>query len=249
MKTTQRLALSILVLGGVALTAGCPGLIPNVTPSVSPTETSQASMIKGTVKYNSAAAPNIVLNVKKYDGSAWVKDTNISATSASDGTYSFSSLADGRYQVMYDDGGLIAASDTNTVGTLVLEPVTVSATQSTAPVTDMDLYWLPNNVPAASASFSANDSFSWNAYSNAPATADYQVVVSDSNKSAKWSSAWGTTRNISWNGKAGTETNSPTGTTLANGNYYYQIKFRKQGGTFGGGNFYGQTKFVPFTIQ
>lgn len=76
----------------------------------------------------------------------------------------------------------------------------------------------------------------------------YQLAVADASKSIKFSSAWATATSRTWNGKAGSETDSPAGSVMA-GPAYYQIKFRKAGTAYGGEGYYGQTKWVPITIN
>lgn len=252
MKTTQRLALSLVVLGGIALTAGCPGIVP--TPTVSPSATSEASAIKGIVTHNTTPQANIDLGIKKYDGASYQKQTGITAKSAENGTYTFTNLADGKYQPMYDDNGQFAQATSNTVGAIVLDPVDVSATQSTAPVSNFELYWLPNSsyAPNATMSMFINGAYDAKITFDAPLfvgtqATEYQILfaqrtASESVGTSVWSSAWTETKEIHWNGK------NTSANDVAAGIYAYQIKFRKKGGEYLGGNYYGQTKWYPVTI-
>ncbi|MNT57270.1 hypothetical protein D3C72_1946300 [compost metagenome] len=138
----------------------------------------------------------------------------------------------------------------NTIDVYVSEPATASAA-ATDPMVSMDLQWNVGMSPDYAATIAVTDastvSFTFNKIQNLDA--EYQVTAYDSQKSAKWSSAWTTGTSINWNGKQGTNTNSPTGALMAAGQGYYNIKFRKKGGEYNGANFYGETQFIPVTFE
>lgn len=239
MKLQLKLAAAAAGMLAVAAIAGCPTTtVPGITPG--------SSIASGRVTFGAAdPGQELTIGLKKFDGSTYQKLTQTTKTDTK-GNYAFtdSALTSGKYQALYDDGGQeVTDATVNTVGAYVSEVKDSPAT------INFDVKWAfsptitPNSTPTIGTStfgFAVND--------NAP-DAEYQVAVANSGKSVQWSSAWAKTTSFSWNGKAGSETNSPTGADQANGKYFYQIKFRKPGTTFGGAGFYGQTKWVPFNIS
>ncbi|HBN09862.1 MAG TPA: hypothetical protein DD435_14860 [Cyanobacteria bacterium UBA8530] len=242
MEMKRLIGMGLVSLLGMGLLSGCP-TSGTTTPDV-PT----ASSLKGKVMFQGTGKSGLTVRLKRYDGANWAT-IDTTSTTANDGSYSFKDLANGNYQAFYDDKGeVVSAADVNTAGAYVTDPKEVSSTQGSTPTIDFDVYWPVNPNPTPNAAFNVNQSFSWAPNPNASG-AEYQVLVADSGKSGLWSSGWSSANSVAWNGNRGTETNSPTGTEVAGGSYFYQIKFRKAGGTYGGGNFYGQTKWIPFTFS
>lgn len=243
-------AYGLAALIGLPLVVGCP--TGTTTPTV-PT----ASSLKGKVLFNGQAQGNLYVGLRTNTGGTWAAIADRSTTTASDGTFSFSGLNDGSYQPYFNDQGQIVTSgEVNTAGVYAVDPVSVSAAQTTTPNVEFDVYWLVNPNPTPGQQLTTFPySFGWSPNTKVPSTAEYQVLVSsfnaDSNTvgTAQWSSAWMTGNSVAWNGQSGSTTNTPAGGNVANGNYVYQVKFRKQGGDYAGGNFYGQTKWIRFTIQ
>ncbi len=191
----------------------------------------------------------VALFLKFYNGSAFIKPGIITSSDAA-GSYAFTSstLVSGMYQVCYDDGGQeVTSSDVNTVGVLVGE--SFSYTAGTAIEKNFDLKWEFRPTVAPNATFTTGGTFSWSNNANFPG-AEYQLAVADAGKSVRFSSAWSSSTSRSWNGRMGTETDTPAGASMS-GQAYYQVKFRKAGTVYGsqGQGFYGQTKWVPITIN
>jgi hypothetical protein len=212
--------------------------------------------MKGSVTFNGTAKGGLYVGLRQNNGGTWAALPNRSTTTANDGSFAFSSLADGNYQPYYDDKGeIVTSGEVNTAGVFAAEPITVSASQGSVPARNFDVYWPVNPNPTPGEAISIPRSFSWSPNPVVPSAAEYQVLVSDYNLStntvgeAVWSSDWLTGNSVSWNGKRGATTNNPTGTDAAAGSYVYQVKFRRSGGDYGGGNFFGQTKWIRFTLN
>jgi hypothetical protein len=243
MEMKRLIGMGLVSLLGMGLLSGCP------TSGTTTPEVPTASSLKGTVKFSGTGKSGLTIGLKQKTGTDTWQRLSTTTTSGSNGAYSFKDLANGTYQALYDDGGqTVTGADVNTAGVYVTDPVDVSSTQGSTPVVDFDIYWPVNPNPAPSASFTVGQSFAWSPNTNASG-AQYQILVANTGKTAQWSSAWGSGNTVTWNGKQGSETNSPAGADVAAGSYLYQIKFRKADGTFGGGNFYGQTKWIPFTLN
>ncbi|HEY9898289.1 MAG TPA: hypothetical protein V6D00_03825 [Pantanalinema sp.] len=238
MKLQHKLGIALAGAIGTSALAGCPTTtVPGITPG--------SQIVSGRITFGAAdPGQELTVGLKKFDGSAYQKLTQTTKTSNA-GNYAFTdtTLSSGKYQAFYDDGGQeVTDATVNTVGAYVSE-----AKDSPATI-NFDVKWAFSPSIAPNSTFTAGTStFGFAANSNASG-AEYQVAVADGNKSVKWSSAWASTTSFSWNGKEGSETNTPTGADRAAGKHYYQIKFRKAGTTFGGAGFYGQTKWVPFTL-
>lgn len=242
LKHTSVLALTL------AMTAlsGCGELPGSLSPGTSP-ETS----ISGRVTHlGQAPGQELILGLKRYDGASYQK-VGLTARSNRQGEYRFESLTPGKYQVFYDDQGeVVTSADVNTVGAYVDAAVrVVEVGLGGAPSVNFDVGWdfSPTIKPNATFRASSSDRFSFSS-KYGDAGAEYQILVSDANKSSVWSSAWSATTSFAWNGNRGTETNSPTGSYTGSGAHYYQVKFRQPGTTFGGEGPYGQTKWIPFSL-
>ncbi|MBO9539403.1 hypothetical protein J7643_02285 [bacterium] len=237
MKLQQKLGIAVTGAAVIGTLAGCPTGVPSVTPG--------SQIVSGRVTFGGGnPGQDLTIGLKKFDGSAYQKLSQTTKTDTS-GNYAFTdtSLTSGKYQAFYDDGGQeVTDATVNTVGVYVSE-----AKDSPATI-NFDVQWAFSPSVTPNAVFTVGTStFGFAANTHAPG-AEYQVAVADANKSVKWSSAWANTTSFSWNGKEGSETNTPTGADRPTGKHYYQIKFRKAGTTFGGAGFYGQTKWVPFTL-
>lgn len=234
--------IALMALTAVSLAPGCGNLPGATTPPAG-----GVPSIGGRITFKGGnPGQALALSLKKFDGSAWQRQSNTTTTDIN-GNYTFNSLNNGRYQVFYDDQGQVVTDpQVNTVGVYVSTGVDV-ASGSTA-TSNFDVSWPFNPSIAPNAAFTVGTStFGFAANGNAPG-AEYQVLVGDSNKSAVWSSAWASTTSFGWNGNRGTETNSPTGAKEGSGTHFYQVKFRKAGTVYGGDGYYGQTKWVPFTL-
>ncbi|MEB3187851.1 MAG: hypothetical protein VKP72_10485 [bacterium] len=259
---TNRLFAQGLALASVATLvaiAGCdmanlpgstkPSSAPSSSPSSAPSATpAPLNTIYGKANFGGGdTGAEVSLFLKFFNGTSFVKQ-NQTTLSDTKGNYSFAdlTLASGKYQVCYDDGGQeVTASDVNTVGVLVGESFQYTA--GTPASKSFDLKWEFSPTVAPNATFTKGGTFSWANNSYFPG-AEYQLAVADASKSIKFSSAWATSTSRTWNGKAGSETDSPAGSVMA-GQAYYQIKFRKAGTAYGGEGYYGQTKWVPITIN
>lgn len=232
--------LGLMVAGALAIS-----ILPSCGTGPTVPSTVGGSTVSGRVTFGGGnPGQALTIGLKKFDGSTYQKLATTTRTD-NQGNYAFSdpTLSGGRYQAMYDDGGQeVTDATVNTVGAYVTEAKESPATQN------FDVKWefAPSITP--NSTFTVGTStFGFAANPNAPG-AEYQIAVADANKSVKWSSAWASTTSFGWNGKEGSETNSPTGVDRAAGKHYYQVKFRKAGTSFGGAGFYGQTKWVPFTL-
>lgn len=239
-----------LSLLGIGLLIGCGG-VPGTTPTL-PT----GSSLKGTVTFNGTPKNSLYIGLRQNVGGSWAALPNRSTTTASDGSYGFTSLADGNYQAYYDDQGeIVNTGEVNTAGVFASDPVTVSATQGSTPVSNFDVYWPVNPNPSPGETITIPRTFSWSPNPMVPTSTEYQVLVSEYNNltntvgSAVWSSGWNIGNSANWNGKRGASTNNPTGTDAGAGAYVYQVKFRRAGGEYAGGNYYGQTKWIRFTLN
>ncbi|HEY9854191.1 MAG TPA: hypothetical protein V6D05_00550, partial [Stenomitos sp.] len=252
MKLQMKLGMAFAGTLTVVALAGCPNMLPtSTTDNQSPAPSTQPlSLVSGRITFDGGEpGAALTLGLKKFNGSTFDKLT-VTTTTDTKGNYAFTdtSLTAGKYQVFYDDGGqVMSAADVNTVGAYISAAVdaSASATQSV----NFDVKWLisPTITPGATYQVGTS-SFGWAANTNAP-NAEYQVLVADAASSSVFSSAFKTRTSLDWNGKRSsandTDKDTPTGSALATGKYYYQIKFQKAGTTFLGQGFYGQTKWIP----
>lgn len=232
----------------VALLAGCPtGTLPPGTGTTTP------SILSGRITHGAAdPGSELTLGLKKFDGAAYQKLGTTTKTDTK-GNYAFTdaSLASGKYQVIYDDGGQVMNdASVNTTGVYVSEAVEASSTATKS--INFDVKWIINPLIEPAETFVVGtSSFGWAANTNAPG-AEYQVFIQDAASASVFSSAFKTRTTLAWNGKKtsanDTDKDAPTGALAAAGQYYYQIKFQKAGTTYGGDGFYGQTKWIPFKI-
>lgn len=237
--------LGLLAAGALSITllAGCP--TGNLPPG---TGTGNAS-VQGRLFFSAnqptqdPGAP-LTVRLRQQVGGNWSRiETN--TTSDAKGNYSFTGLPAGTYQILYDDSGTEAATDSiNTSGIVVSDPVTVAANQTSAPQVNMDLAWdMAAFTPDPSSTVSNRTvSFSW---SDKPGFTGevYQVSVFGS-------ASTGGGAIVSSAETTGTSTSVTIPNSVTSGTkVYYVVKFWKPGGSFGGGNYYGQTKPVPFTVQ
>lgn len=246
----KRLGLALAVPTTLGILVACGALPPSVTPG--------NESLTGRVTFNNQAPPER-LTVRLRNDIGGGSFTPVLATTAqtnANGDFAFQSLNEGTYQPYWDDQGQITTDPgVNTAGIAVPDAVQVKANQGTAPNVTFDVAWPVNPNPTVNANVTLPYSFSWAPKPNLPGAAQYQVFVKQFNATANtvggdvWSSGWNSGNSVSWNGNSGTETNTPSGAKAASGNYVYQVKYRKSGGTFGGGNFFGQTKWIPFKVQ
>jgi hypothetical protein len=159
--------------------------------------------------------------------------------------------ADKAYQAISDYSGPAATDKTslNMIRLMVSSPATAS-TSATRPQVKMDLKWDINPSTGFDTKVTSYPvTFTHNALTLTGKEFQYQIQVVDSANSTVWGSAWSTSVSRSWNGKRGTETDTPTGAEVADGTYGYRIKFREMNGTYGGANIYGESQLIPLTIQ
>lgn len=242
----------VAATAAISVLAGCPMGTPNVTPTAAPTfEFDAASLLTGKVTYDGGkveyADPNYTQQVEVKEAGATNRLT-VKAPLQEGMYFQFKDLTAGKaYQAIIDYTGAepTKAEDVNAIRLYVSAPATASTT-ATDPMLSFDLEWVLNPSPGFNATSSVPVAFSFSAIQNLEA--EYQVRVATTANSTVWSSAWGTGTSVSWNGKEGTETNTPGGTAAAAGKYKYQVKFRKKGGTYGGANVYGETQLIPFNL-
>lgn len=239
---------------GLPLTLGflvaCGALPPGITPG--------NESLTGRVTFNNQAPPERLTVRLRNDlgGGTFSPVVGTTAQTNANGDFAFQSLSEGTYQPYWDDEGQITTDPgVNTAGVAAPDAVKVTTNQGSAPSVNFDVAWPVNPNPTVNGSISLPYNFGWAPKPNLPGAAQYQVLVTSYNPSTRlrgasvWSSAWISGNSVSWNGNQGSETNSPTGARIGAGDYVYQVKYRKSGGTFGGGNFYGQTKWIPFKVQ
>ncbi len=232
-----RIAAGVAAAAGVLAIAGCP-LFPGLTPTTPtfagyPTD----SKLTGRFTFGGNAPPTTPLTAQ-YKPAGGTK-TSVTAKTDAGGYFYFKDVAAGDYQFIWDDGGEeVKTGDVNTAGIFVGDPVTSPPTQFTTPQQTLDLKWEPKPSPAPGAEVTKGTAtaFTFNAIPNLDAT--YQIAIFNSAKSAQTPKAEG----------AASPLNVDT-SSLAAGDYYYQIKFIKKGGTFGGKNFYGLTKYIAFKLK
>lgn len=241
--TIKKLGLAVAAAVSVTALAGCP--TGNLPPG---TGTGNAS-VQGRLFF-SANQPTqnpgspLTVRLRQQVGGNWSRiETN--TTSDASGNYSFTGLPAGTYQILYDDSGTVAATDSiNTSGIVVSDPVTVQANQTSAPQVSMDLAWdLAAFTPDPSSQVtSRNVNFSWTAKPGFSG-ATYQVSVFGSQNT-------GGGAIVSSTAGTGTTASVTLPDTVAdNTTVYYVVKYWKAGGDFGGGNYYGQTKPIPITLN
>lgn len=241
-----RKASALLAITFAASLVGCGQLPGTTTPP-----TAQEAQLRGRVTHlGQDPGQALTLALKRYDGSVYQK-IGTSTKSDNQGNYAFSGLNPGKYQVFYDDGGeVVTAADVNTVGAYVDASVQVIEVGSGGAATsNFDVGWdlSPTIGPNDTYRIGSADRFSFSSKYGASGI-EYQILVSDSNKSSVWSSAWASTTSFAWNGNRGDTTNSPTTAYGGTGSHFYQVKFRKVGTVFGKDGYYGQTKWIPFTV-
>lgn len=246
----KRLGLTIGLPTTIGILVACGALPPALTPG--------DESLSGRVTFNNQAPPERLTIRLRNDigGGQFSPVVATTAQTNANGEFVFQSLAEGTYQPYWDDQGQITTDPgVNTAGVTVPDPVRVASDQSTAPRVNFDVAWLVNPNPTVDASITLPYTFSWAPKPSLPGAAEYQVFVKQYNAGNRtvggdiWSSGWNSDNAVSWNGNRGTETDSPTGARVSAGDYVYQVKYRKAGGTFGGGNFFGQTKWIPFKVQ
>jgi hypothetical protein len=241
MKVRRIAALAVAVTGVLAI-AGCPLVnIPGTTPTFAGFPSTAA--LTGRFTFGGNSPPQALEAGYKEPGGSRSTEK---ATSDGQGYFSFAGATDGKeYQVIWDDQGQEASDDkVNTIGVYVSDAVTAKKppASTTNPQVQLDLKWEPltgsdaSPKPAASVTKSASTKFTFATITNLGAT--YQISLFNSTKGAVTPTASGTTSPLT------VDTSS-----LAAGDYYYQIKFFKTGGTFGGKNFYGSTKYVKIKLQ
>jgi len=248
-----------LVAGTAAITmlAGCPTGTPNVTPAT-PFAFNPNAVLQGEVTFAGQPLGEFAdwtprLDVKQPGGNRLGIFANVEQNRYFQFVPPSQNLTEGQaYQVIWDYAGATpsVAADFNTIDVYVSDPATASVANT--PEVKFDVQWNVNPSPTLNATASPTVAkpmtFSFNAIPNL--NADYQVsVFAASGGSALWSSATlPTATSVTWTGKAGTGAN-PGGNQLAAGNYTWNVKFWRKGGTFGGANFHGETLRFPFTIQ
>lgn len=226
---------------------GC-GKLPGMT---TPPSGVQNASISGRITHlGQAPGQALQLSLKRFDGSTYQR-LGTSAKSDDQGQYAFSNLDPGKYQVFYDDQGeVVQNADVNTVGAYVdaaVQVVDVSAGGKATSNFDVGWDFSPTIKPNDTFTVGGSDRLSFSTKYGA-ASAEYQVLVADSNKRAVWSSAWTNSTSFDWNGNRGSETNDPQDRYTGTGAHYYLVKFRKPGTVFGGDGYYGQTKWIPFKV-
>lgn len=239
---------TLAAAGAVAILAACGGLPPGTVPGT--------QSLSGQVKFNGQAPPQaLTVHLRTASGtSQWQAIFNTTQTDSA-GAFSFNNLAAGRYQPYYDDGGQISSDQgVNTAGVAVPDAVEVTS-GGTAPSVSFDIAWTVNPNPAVNATVTVPYTFAWTPKPALPGAAEYQIFVKAYTPTSQqvgndvWSSGWDTGNSVSWNGRVGTATDTPSGAMASPGNYVYQVKYRRAGGTFGGSDFFGQTKWIPFTLS
>lgn len=257
----MKLKLAAALVAGtaaMAVLAGCPVGTPNVTPSVEPFKFDTTSNLTGKVTYDGG---KVEYADESYTQKVGIKpaggaSTGVTANIEEGMYFQFKNLTPGSaYQAIIDYKGAepTKAEDINAIRLYVSAPATASATvDATTPMLNFDLEWVLNPTPAFDATVATFPmTFKFDGIQNFQGK--YQILVSRENGSAFWSSAWNTGTTLEWNGRAGTETNSPTTgaliTSETNKNFTYMIKFTDTNGTYGGPNVYGETQKIRFKVQ
>ncbi|MEB3203610.1 MAG: hypothetical protein VKP57_02815 [Candidatus Sericytochromatia bacterium] len=248
---SQKKLLAAALVAGTAALAGCDptgaGLgttLPVATPTPAATATPIAfagfpsnATVTGRVLFE-GGAPGESLNIqyKTVGGSR----SSVTADSDKNGYFSFSNIPDAQaVQLIWDDGNASAVTDAdfNVAGLFVSAPVVAKTNPDKMnPMVTMDIKWKPAPTPALNAK--TNGTFSFTRIPNLEAT--YEIAIFDTNKSAKASKVVG-------DGATSADLTTVSAySSLAAGNYLYQIKFYAKNGTFGGSNLFGSTKYMPF---
>lgn len=215
---------------------------PTPTPSAAPTPSPYVGRLAGRLTFQ-AGNPGQSLQVGlKYrpNGQTPFSKITKTATSTDSGEFTFTDLATGDYQVMWDDGGVVAAAPFNTTGIAVSDPVALDDIQSSQATAGMELAWdFFSASPQPNATLQSRTvTFSWPAKTGV-ASPVYQVVIFQNAGDSALQSSTPTT---------GTTVNLTLSNSVAAGTRYYIVKYWKDGGTFGGSNYYGQTKPMPIIV-
>lgn len=241
----KRMPAIALTLTAAAL-AGCGNLPGTTTPGGA----TDASITGRVTHLGMAPGQALNLSLKRFDGAVYQK-IGTSTKTTNNGDFDFRALPSGKYQVFYDDQGeVVMDRDVNTVGAYVDAAVqVVELAAGSTPLVNFDVGWSlsPTIGPNGSYRVGSADRFSFST-KYGDESAEYQILVADSARSAVWSSAWGKTTSFAWNGNRGSETNSPSLSYGGSGDHFYQVKFRSPGTKFGGEGSYGQTKWIPFKV-
>ncbi len=252
-QATANMTLTIPTTGSVGSTItleeGSP--VPGASPSPSSFSFSPTAQLTGKITYDGSP---LEFADDNYDPVMKIKEPGLTLLGHSSAVFEnqyfqYVGLTESKpYQVVWDYQGQPPASAAaiNTIRLFVSDPITASAV-AVDPMVAMDIMWETKASPNYGAYIHPTTdnpvSFS---FSKVPhLDAEYQVDVFDVNGARQWSSAWLTSSSVSWNGRKGTETNTPTGAEISPGSYSYSIKFRKVGGTFGGANYYGESFRIP----
>ncbi len=161
------------------------------------------------------------------------------ATTDVNGNFFFTSAMSGNeYQIIWDDGGQEASSNTIAISSVIVSQVLKSPPDNLSiPQLTVDIGWNLQASPSLNASVtkSSNFKFEFNPYGQGYF---YQISLFNSSKTAVSATATSSTSPISVDLSA-----------LSTGNYFYQVKFIQAGGIFGGRNAYGSSKFIPFKVN
>jgi hypothetical protein len=240
--------LAAALVAGTAVLAGCDPTgagfgptLPVATPAATATPVAFAGFpsnatVTGRVLFD-GGAPGESLNIQYKTGGS---RSSVTADSDKNGYFSFSNIPDAQaVQLIWDDSNafVVTDADFNVAGLFVSAPVVAKTNPDKMnPMVTMDIKWKPAPTPALNAK--TNGTFSFTRIPNLEAT--YEIAIFDASKSAKASK-------VVADGAASADlTTVFEYSSLAAGNYLYQIKFYAKTGTFGGSNLYGSTKYMPF---
>lgn len=241
-----------LQLLGVGLAGALALGACTTTPSATTAPTNGTANLTGVVTFNGKApTSNLTIGLKQV-ANGQITTLSQTATTASDGSYSFTGLQPGTYEAYFSSGtnATFTTNNINTVGYYNFAEVNLTANQSLAEPT-VDLYWLANPSPNPGGAVSISSgtaNFSWQPKSGA---VQYQIFIGQ-NSASIYSSPWASATSASWN-----FTNSNTSSTVSPGtNYVWQIKFADATG--GSGVSPGQAAFtgswggtnnIPLTVN
>ncbi|MBO9542697.1 hypothetical protein J7643_19080 [bacterium] len=248
----------LIGLGMLGILSGCvtnlaittPEKKPETTPAPTPTPTSMATpnpfagrLLANLTFQNAQPGDALKVGLKyRAPGATNFVQSSITTTSDTAGNASFSNLADGDYQVVYDDGGSIANFGFNVPGIVVSDPITVTASQSQEASQSLELAWdFLSPIPQPGANLQSRSvDFSWSS-KNGVSNPLYQVAIFQNAdiklaplQTSQPSTDTAITLNLSDNVTTGTR--------------YYVVRYWKNGGSFGGASYYGTTRPIPIVI-
>lgn len=236
MKANRLISLGLFAALSLGLTTGCPGLnINSTTPEESPA-VAPADIVglNGKLLFDGAAAnENIIMNIKKLNGSAYEELSGITATTVKGGYYQFARTDAGTFKVVYKQGSNVNFTEgNNTVGYLNSKDIALTAGEKKK-VDDIDLCWdaKPGQLNKTVAEGTVNFTFL-----PKKGTYEYQIHVNGANVDSNW---------VTPSAADATVSVPVTLSVAQQESYTYVIKYR---GSSDASSENGGTPIIPFTV-